>query len=75
MQPIVPNYSSKLLDKLNVSKELRFWKDTKLNLPKITRQLVRLDSNGLFQKIIIADDKEKKEKVRANKKFQKSSCN
>jgi len=68
MQPIVPNYSCKLLERLNVSKELRFWKNTKLNLPKTTRPLVNLNSNVLFQKIIIADEKDKKEKVRLNKK-------
>jgi methionyl-tRNA synthetase len=68
MQPIVPNYSSKLLERLNVSQELRFWKDTKLNLPKTSRPLVNLNSNVLFQKIIIADEKEKKDKVRLNKK-------
>ena len=68
MQPIVPNYSCKLLERLNVTKELRFWKDTKLNLPKTTRPLVNLNSNVLFQKIIIADEKDKKEKVRLNKK-------
>ena len=68
MQPIVPNYSSKLLDRLNVLKELRFWKDTKINLPKTTRPVVSLDSNELFQKIIVADENEKKEKVRVNKK-------
>lgn len=66
MQPIIPNYSSKLLDRLNVSKEIRFWKDTKLNLPKTERTL-NLESSILFQKILIADEKQK-DKPRVSKK-------
>lgn len=51
LQPIVPNYSRNLLDRLNVPKDFRFWKDTKLNLPKATKSLVNLESNILFKKI------------------------
>lgn len=57
LQPIVPNYSSRLLNRLSIPKELRFWKDAKINLRKVPHDLVDLESNILFRKIIIADDK------------------
>jgi methionyl-tRNA synthetase len=57
LQPIIPSYSKNLLDRLNVTKELRFWKDTKVNLPKVPKPLVDLGSNVLFKKIIPNDSK------------------
>lgn len=63
-QPIIPNYSKRLLDRLNISNELRFWKDAKMNLRKVSTNLVNLESNILFRKIILGEEKpkEKQEK-------------
>lgn len=51
-QPIIPDYSKRLLTRLNIPKELRFWKDAKINLRKVPQQLVNLESNILFKRII-----------------------
>lgn len=64
LQPIVPSYSSRLLDRLNIPKELRFWKDAKICLRKVSQDLVNLESNILFRKIVIAEE----EKPAASKK-------
>lgn len=58
-QPIIPNYSKRLLDRLNVHNDFRFWKDTKVNLPKASQYLVDLDSNILFKRILTQDEKQK----------------
>lgn len=65
LQPIIPNYCGRLLDRLNVPNELRFWKDAKVSLKKVPVQLVDLESNILFKKIILESEK-------ANNKRQKN---
>lgn len=57
LQPIIPNYGTRLLDRLSIPKELRYWKDAKISLRKVPQDLVELESNILFRRIVIADDK------------------
>lgn len=66
MQPMIPEFTSKLLDRLNIPAEKRMWKESKLNLPNFDRNLVNLDSSILFKRIILEKDSEKSE----NKKRQ-----
>lgn len=61
-QPIIPNYSQRLLDRLNIPKELRFWKDAKISLRKTSHDLVNLEENILFRRILTAEEKAKSNK-------------
>lgn len=60
LQPIIPNYCGRLLDRLNIPKDLRLWKDTKISLRKAPLPLVDLDSNILFKRIILENEKNNK---------------
>lgn len=66
LQPIIPNYSCRLLDRLNVPADLRFWKDAKINLKKVPADLVDLDSNILFKKIITESENQTNNKKLKN---------
>lgn len=75
LQPIIPDFTNRLLDRLNQPKEQRFWKDSKLYMRPISCDLKDLGNNILFQRIILQqsqDDKkppikEKKLKMKKNK--------
>lgn len=60
LQPIIPDFTEKLLQRLNVPAHLRLWKDTKLNLRKISHNLNDLESNILFRRIILESEKPEK---------------
>lgn len=70
-QPIIPNFTDKLFQRLNIPQDHRMWKDTKLYLRPISHQLVDLDSNILFKRIIIESDKPEKPKEKQSNKKQK----
>jgi methionyl-tRNA synthetase len=70
LQPMVPEFSKRLLDRINIPLEIRYWKDTKLNLPKSPRALVDLGANNILFRKIISD--EKTTKHTGNKKEQAS---
>lgn len=65
MQPIIPEFSTRLLDRLNIPAELRFWKDTKIYFRQVSHELKDLDNNILFQRII--------QKVQSVEKIDKSN--
>lgn len=69
-QPIIPQYSKRLLDRLNVPSKLRYWKDAKMSLKKVSTNLVNLESNILFQKIILNEPK--KEVKKPEKKIKRA---
>lgn len=58
LQPIIPEFSGKLLQRLNIPQDLRLWKDTKLYIRKAPHSLVDLESNILFQRIILESEKQ-----------------
>lgn len=62
LQPIIPDYTSRLLQRLNIPQNLRVWKDTKLYLRKVPHNLVDLESNILFKRIILETEKQEKPK-------------
>lgn len=64
-QPIIPDYSKRLLDRLNVPNEMRYWKDAKISLRKVPINLVNLESNILFKRII---SEEKQQQQTSNKR-------
>lgn len=72
LSPIIPEFTKKLLDRLNIPDDQRLWKDTKLYLRKVPHSLVDLESNILFKRIILESEK-KAEKPKAKNKRQKSS--
>lgn len=77
LQPIIPEYTGKLLQRLNIPSDQRFWSSTKLYLRNVEHSLVDLESNVLFKRIILEKPKlemEKKQKPekQANKKRQKA---
>lgn len=55
--PIIPEFSEKLLRRLNIPADQRVWKDTKLSLRKVSHSLVDLESNILFKRIILESEK------------------
>lgn len=62
LQPIIPDFTNRLLQRLNVPQDLRFWKDTKLNIRKVPNNLVDLESNILFKRIILESEKQPQNK-------------
>lgn len=62
LQPIIPDYTNKLLQRLNIPQDQRLWKDTKLYLRKVPHNLVDLESNILFRRIILESEKPEKSK-------------
>lgn len=66
-QPIIPDFTSKLLQRLNIPKDQRLWKDTKLYLRKVPHNLVDLESNILFKRIILEKEKQEKPTNKTNK--------
>lgn len=68
LQPIVPDYTGKLLQRLNIPDDQRLWKDTKLYLRKVPHQLVDLESNILFKKIFLESEKPEKPVKSTNKR-------
>lgn len=70
LQPIIPDFTNKLLQRLNVPQDLRLWKDTKLYMRKVPHNLVDLESNILFKRIILESEKQP---VRSQNKKQKSN--
>lgn len=68
LQPIVPDYTSKLLKRLNIPQDQRVWKDTKLYLRKVSHNLVDLESNILFKRIILESEKQVKPEKPKNKR-------
>lgn len=70
MQPIIPEFSTRLLDRLNIHSELRYWKDTKLYMRQASHELKDLENNILFQRIFQksqADEKAEKSNVKEKK--------
>jgi methionyl-tRNA synthetase len=67
LQPIVPDYTSNLLQRLNIPQDQRVWKDTKLYLRKVSHNLVDLESNILFKRIILEAEKQEKPKSKKAK--------
>ncbi|CRL06004.1 CLUMA_CG019081, isoform A [Clunio marinus] len=61
LQPIIPNFTERLLKRLNIPQEQRLWRDTKLYLRKVSHPLVDLDSNILFKRIILESEKKEKQ--------------
>lgn len=57
LQPIIPDFTGKLLRRLNIPQNQRVWKDTKLSLRKSSHNLVDLESNILFKRIILENEK------------------
>lgn len=70
LQPIIPDFTQKLLKRLNISEDRRFWKDTKLNMRKVANELVDLESNILFKRIILEADKQEKPSSKKSSKKQ-----
>lgn len=68
LQPIIPEFTNRLLNRLNIPDDQRLWKDTTIYLRKVSHELHDLDNNILFQRIILKNEKEKvplkKEKVK-----------
>jgi methionyl-tRNA synthetase len=62
LQPIIPDFTAKLLQRLNIHQDHRLWKDTKINLRKVPQNLVDLESNILFKRIILETEKQGKVK-------------
>lgn len=60
LQPIIPDFTNRLLDRLNMPNEQRFWKDSKLYMRPIAHDLNNLENNILFQRIIQKTQKEEK---------------
>lgn len=60
LQPIIPEFTSKLLQRLNVANDHRLWKDTKLYLRQVPHDLINLESNILFKRIILEAEKHEK---------------
>jgi methionyl-tRNA synthetase len=67
LQPIIPDFTNRLLTRLNIPTEQRFWKDTKLYLRNVEHNLKDLENNILFQRIIIKNN-EQQEKLKSVKK-------
>lgn len=55
--PIIPDFSEKLLRRLNIPSDQRNWKDTKLLLRKVPHSLVDLESIILLKRIILESEK------------------
>lgn len=68
LQPIIPDYTGRLLQRLNIPKDLRLWKDTKLCLRPAAHNLVNLESNILFKRIILESGADEKPSKPSNKK-------
>lgn len=75
LQPIIPDFTNRLLNRLNIPLEQRFWKDTKIYLKNVPQDLQDLGNNILFQRIIIKNSEQtatvktvKKEKVKKKNK-------
>jgi len=62
LQPVIPEFTGQLLTRLNVPEAKRLWKDTRVSLKEVSSDLVELESNILFQRIILQTDKVIKKK-------------
>lgn len=60
LQPIIPDFTHKLLQRLSIPHDQRFWKSTKLDLKKVSHNLTDLESNILFKRIILESEKKEK---------------
>ena len=68
LQPIAPDFTGKLLKRLNIPEDQRLWKDTKLYLRPVAHNLVDLESNILFKRIILETEKPDKPLKSTNKR-------
>lgn len=68
LQPIIPDFTDKLLKRLNVPEHQRFWKDTKLYLRQVPHSLVDLENNILFKRIILETENNEKPSKPTNKR-------
>lgn len=57
LQPIIPNMADNLLNRLNVPDKERSWKYTTLMLRQKSSSLQNLESNILFKRIILEEEK------------------
>lgn len=71
LQPIIPDFTGKLLQRLNIPQDQRVWKDTKIYLRKISHDLVDLESNILFRRIILESEKPAKPREKPLNKKQR----
>jgi methionyl-tRNA synthetase len=62
LSPIIPQLSERILNRLNVDVDRRKWNDTNLMWNQNARNLINLDDNVLFKRILL-DDKKKKMKA------------
>lgn len=72
LQPIIPDYTNKLLTRLSIDTNLRMWKDTKLYLRKVPHSLTDLESNILFRRIILESEKQENPREKPKNKRQKA---
>lgn len=71
LQPIIPDFTNKLLNRLTIPPEQRLWKDTKLYLRNVPHKLTDLESNILFKRIILESEKQEKPKEKPKNKKQR----
>lgn len=64
LQPMIPDFTDKLLNQIGVPQDQRVWKDTKMYFRKVPQNLTNLESNILFKRIILENDKQEKSSIK-----------
>ncbi|XP_053697999.1 methionine--tRNA ligase, mitochondrial [Sabethes cyaneus] len=67
LQPIVPNLSRRVLDKLNVKNDQRLWKDLHVQFNRVERPLAMKEDTILFRRIVHPKTVVSGEETKANR--------